>query len=166
MWSPLKSLSIQLDLIRACPACQNIFWYKMTETQVKGGEAVLDQNILNKRKYRLLPQVTVTTLVLHDVTNMIIYIWWIVLTMKYWMLFKLSGMFVSNRCMSSEQWHNWACYSPVSSSISVWSVWALCYLDPRLAGCLPQCLQHGMFGWPPLQPHTSAGDGAGPQVIL
>ena len=30
----------------------------MTETKVKGDEAVFDQNILNKRKYRLLPQVT------------------------------------------------------------------------------------------------------------
>ena len=30
----------------------------MTETKVNGDEAVFDQNILNKRKYRLLPQVT------------------------------------------------------------------------------------------------------------
>ena len=54
-------------------------------------------------------------------------------------------------------------YSPVSSSISVSSVCPL-YLDPWLPGCLPQCLQHGMFGGPALQPHPSAGDGAGPQT--
>ena len=46
--------------MRGCPAWQNILLNKMIDTKVKGaGEAIFDQKNLNKRKYRLLPQVLI-----------------------------------------------------------------------------------------------------------